>query len=269
MDNAQKIADKYVQLMSDERLRQIEVEGWTPEHDDTHNEGSLADAAACYAATTKVYRHERLQEGSGVFNSFPLLWPWEPEYLKYDTKTEEDRLIVAGALIIARLDQIHREKMKQTLNLCDGCTLHCSTCGASPKFGTGIGNDNVYECDTFQRQPYQMPCPYGLDSMEQQIEYDPISFAPRHHQKILDRTKIRTARKQDKSGAFTINGERFEAVFEVALTITAFKSLFDSEFYTPQQFGFESELDMWDYYHNYFEDMVYVHKINKLAFGGG
>lgn len=32
-----------------ERARQIAVEGWTPDHDDAHAKGELAQAAACYA----------------------------------------------------------------------------------------------------------------------------------------------------------------------------------------------------------------------------
>lgn len=32
-----------------ERRRQIEAEGWTPEHDDEHSNGELSDAAGCYA----------------------------------------------------------------------------------------------------------------------------------------------------------------------------------------------------------------------------
>src|SRR5690606_39870520 len=32
-----------------ERRRQIEAEGWTPEHDDEHSTQELAFAAACYA----------------------------------------------------------------------------------------------------------------------------------------------------------------------------------------------------------------------------
>ena len=36
-----------------ERRRQIEAEGWTPEHDDEHSAGQLAGAAGCYARHTK------------------------------------------------------------------------------------------------------------------------------------------------------------------------------------------------------------------------
>lgn len=106
------------------------------------------------------------------------------------------------------------------------------------------------------------------DSYEtrKEIKEDAISFAPQHHQKILDRTKIRTARKRDKSGEFSINGERFVVEFEIAMTPPAFTSLFTSKFYTPEQFGFDSGVDMWDYYFDYFNegDMVYVHKISEV-----
>lgn len=95
-------------------------------------------------------------------------------------------------------------------------------------------------------------------------EATPISFASHHHQKILDRTKIRTARKRDKSGEFSINGERFKAEFEIALSIPAFTSLFKSGFYTPEQFGFDTESEMWDYYDHYFNRIVFVHKISEV-----
>lgn len=41
------------------------------------------------------------------------------------------------------------EKKEKVLNLCDFCTNHFAECKSEPKFGTGKGNDNVFECDTF------------------------------------------------------------------------------------------------------------------------
>jgi len=95
----------------------------------------------------------------------------------------------------------------------------------------------------------------------------PIEFAPYHHQKILDRTKIRTARKRDKSGWFTIKDEQFKAEFEIAMTQSAFTSLFNNGFYTPEQFGFDSSIVMWGYYADYYKtgDLVYVHKIISIS----
>ncbi|MDD2267666.1 hypothetical protein [Sulfuricurvum sp.] len=93
-----------------------------------------------------------------------------------------------------------------------------------------------------------------------------LLFTSPFDQKILDRTKIRTARKRDKSGEFTIKGEQFKAEFEVALTIPAFISLFDNDHYFPDEFGFESYPEMWAYYGLYFQngDLVVVHKIIDL-----
>jgi len=135
-----------------------------------------------------------------------------------------------------------------------------------------------------------MPCPYGLDNASEKFDEecdailrqlnkgDSILFAHHHHQKILDRTKIRTARKRDKSGEFSINGEQFSVAFEVALTMPAFNSLFlngadkdtnELGFYTPEQFGFDSFGEMADFYNEYFNegDIVFVHKISEVQNG--
>ncbi len=59
-----------VQLIAEERKRQMEVEGWTPEHDDEHSNGELALAAVCYA-----YPAPRPLE-------IKKLWPWDWEWWK-------------------------------------------------------------------------------------------------------------------------------------------------------------------------------------------
>jgi len=99
-----------IELIATERRRQIEQEGWSPEHDDTHTEGELADAAAYHAATSPVYRHWR----GGHYES---IWPkgWGS---KWDHRLKSDRvrqLVVAGALIAAEIDRLQRlqEKGKQ------------------------------------------------------------------------------------------------------------------------------------------------------------
>lgn len=53
------------QLIAEERQRQIEVENWTPEHDDEYDNEELAFAAVCYA-----YPPPRPLQ---VKN----LWPWD------------------------------------------------------------------------------------------------------------------------------------------------------------------------------------------------
>ena len=43
---------------------------------------------------------------------------------------------------------------KQALNLCTYCINDFGGCESNPIFGTGLGNDNVYECDIFKPKQY-------------------------------------------------------------------------------------------------------------------
>lgn len=83
-----------------ERQRQISVEGWTPEHDDTHNSCELPAAAACYALCATEQHTEELQI-NGV-----RVWPWSRAWWK--PKTYRDNLVKAGALILAEIERIDR-----------------------------------------------------------------------------------------------------------------------------------------------------------------
>lgn len=80
----------------EERLRQINNEGWSPDHDDEHDKGELAAAAACYAYG------EELESSTGP------IWPWEgglPVKWPLDRRRE---LVKAGALILAEIERIDR-----------------------------------------------------------------------------------------------------------------------------------------------------------------
>jgi hypothetical protein len=65
------------ELIAAERQRQIEVEGWTPEHDAAHDGGELAIAAACYAVegTYADVVVETGQFGTGNWEQSDA-WPW-------------------------------------------------------------------------------------------------------------------------------------------------------------------------------------------------
>lgn len=79
-----------------ERRRQIEAEGWTPEHDDAHNAAELSDAAACYA----------LWAGGLNPGNWSQFWPWGHSWLKH---SEPRRMLVkAGALILAEIERLDR-----------------------------------------------------------------------------------------------------------------------------------------------------------------
>lgn len=117
--------DTGVSLIAAERQRQVEKEGWTPEHDDEHESGELALAAACYASPIRIFE----MDGGTAGYSFVDPWPWHSQYDKrYDCgeiedETEEfdlpnprsyshderlDLLIKAGALIAAEIDRLKR-----------------------------------------------------------------------------------------------------------------------------------------------------------------
>lgn len=68
------------ELIAAERQRQVEAEGWTPEHDDGHDGEELALAAACYAMPDNAYH--------GTMNNRRVeiedAWPWNAEEFKGD-----------------------------------------------------------------------------------------------------------------------------------------------------------------------------------------
>lgn len=100
-----------VEIITDERKRQIEVEGWTPEYDDLHTEGELADAAAIYALTkqSRVF----LKDSEADYSE--LIWPFNPEWLKFSPDNRIKELAKAGALIAAEIDRLLRaDEYKQS-----------------------------------------------------------------------------------------------------------------------------------------------------------
>ncbi|MQB37652.1 hypothetical protein DXT97_12700 [Agrobacterium tumefaciens] len=84
-----------IKAIAAERRRQIEKEGWTPEHDDKYTSGELLEAATCYA----------LHNG-GELDDAPGAWPWSRDFWK-PTSRQRD-LEKAGALIAAELDRVIR-----------------------------------------------------------------------------------------------------------------------------------------------------------------
>lgn len=43
------------------------------------------------------------------------------------------------------------EQSPENLNLCDYCRFHFATCEGEPVFGHDFGNDNVIDCDQYER----------------------------------------------------------------------------------------------------------------------
>ena len=90
-----------------ERRRQVEVEGWTPEHDDEHGNGEMAAAAACYAVGRRTLTDP--SRGTGEFGQ--PVWPWDSHWWKPDSHRRE--LVKAGALILAEIERLDRASTSQ------------------------------------------------------------------------------------------------------------------------------------------------------------
>lgn len=85
-----------------ERHRQVMVEGWTPEHDDKHDGGQMAQAAAAYAYEASRSDHQRDIDR----NDPSPIWPWDSEWWKPTDRRRD--LVKAAALIIAEIDRLDR-----------------------------------------------------------------------------------------------------------------------------------------------------------------
>jgi hypothetical protein len=96
------VAEDGAALIARERLRQIQKEGWTIEHDDTHRKGELLDAGLCYI-------YAAINVGHPAMLAPPREWPWD----RQDWKPSDDRLkniVRAGALFAAEADRILRAR---------------------------------------------------------------------------------------------------------------------------------------------------------------
>jgi hypothetical protein len=82
-------------LIAQERQRQVSAEGWDAGHDDEHDEGEMAQAAACYC----------LQSDRN--------WPWNLEWWKPCPQNRIKELTKAGALVAAEIDRLNRAELKE------------------------------------------------------------------------------------------------------------------------------------------------------------
>ena len=122
-----------IERITDERRRQVDAEGWTPEHDDEHDSGQLALAAACYATPRNLYVKEDFADSF----SFSDPWSWgnqwdnrlgygenryggsdeganfRPDPRTYNDKERLDLLVKSGALIVAEIDRLLRLRARQ------------------------------------------------------------------------------------------------------------------------------------------------------------
>lgn len=88
-----------------ERHRQVEAEGWTPEHDDEHCAGEMATAAGLYAL------HAHSNDPTKRLMA-PGHWPWD--YRWWKAGAPRRMLVKAGALILAELERLDRATARCT-----------------------------------------------------------------------------------------------------------------------------------------------------------
>ncbi|HBP4888671.1 TPA: hypothetical protein L5621_004462 [Pseudomonas aeruginosa] len=90
-----------------ERRRQVEAEGWTPEHDDEHSHGQMARAAACYALAGSSAPND----GTAAL-LVSLAWPWDEQWWKPSTARRD--LVKACALALAEIERLDRAGISQS-----------------------------------------------------------------------------------------------------------------------------------------------------------
>ncbi|SUC66001.1 hypothetical protein [Pseudomonas aeruginosa] len=89
-----------------ERRRQVEAEGWTPEHDDEHSHGQMARAAACYALAGSSAPND----GTAAL-LVSLAWPWDEQWWKPSTARRD--MVKACALGLAEIERLDRVAASQ------------------------------------------------------------------------------------------------------------------------------------------------------------
>lgn len=92
-----------IELIAEERDRQINVEKWTIEGDALHKNGELADAAAYYAMTEETISFIDNEWGNDMHLH---IWPFDLKWLKRSHENRIRDLQKAGALIAAELDRL-------------------------------------------------------------------------------------------------------------------------------------------------------------------
>lgn len=105
-----------IEIISEERQRQIDVEGYTTEHDDQHDDGSLACAAAAYAWPMEYDGFETIDNPEFPGEVMPSgvdrkdMFPFAPEGWKPSPDDRIRELAKSGALIAAEIDRLQRLK---------------------------------------------------------------------------------------------------------------------------------------------------------------
>lgn len=105
-----------IELIAAERKRQIEVEGWSPQHDDEHVYGELGQAAQAYihvGVWQSVHGVNDIDFKKVGVSEFPS--NWHPSWWKPSNDPIRN-LVKAGALIAADIDRLQRKRIQEVVN---------------------------------------------------------------------------------------------------------------------------------------------------------
>jgi hypothetical protein len=104
-----------IEMIAEERRRQIDVEGFNADHDRYNRRGELIDAAIYYAMPENgkpiTEYHSHMRNSVSVILLPKRFFPhtWHPGWAKRDSKTRLQQLAIAGALIAAEIDRLQAE----------------------------------------------------------------------------------------------------------------------------------------------------------------
>ena len=104
-----------IEIIAEERQRQISVENWSLNHDVMHHtKGELAQAAACYAMPQA---ERKLNESYSKFGWFPKWWPkdWSVRWWKPSPDNRIKELAKSGNQRCYRFHPPCRREQRATL----------------------------------------------------------------------------------------------------------------------------------------------------------
>jgi hypothetical protein len=99
-----------IEMIAEEHKKNREIRGFTPEHDDQHESGSMAMAAALYASPSDDLAKVIESEDGQMY--FCDAWPWDKAWDKRKKHDMMRRLQIAGALIVAEMERLQRREAR-------------------------------------------------------------------------------------------------------------------------------------------------------------
>ena len=107
------------ELITEERQRQIDVEGYDAQHDSQHDVSQFLSAAKSYMDSAHLTMESKEKDNSTHWHETnePFYWqyiknsfPWDEKFFKPTTPLRD--LVKAGALIAAAIDRLQNDELE-------------------------------------------------------------------------------------------------------------------------------------------------------------